>query len=274
VALESTAQATQMSITAQASAKLSEGLRGTLAYAWNKARDNSTYGCCLARTATTFTPVVDDPRNLSQAWGPSDLDTRHRVVGTALVNAPLGIVVAVRYVGASGRPFSLVVDGDINGDEANGNDLAFLFDPANPATDAAVAASMRQVLANPSNLAAKYIASHLGAVSARNAIYTPWTHRVDLRLLRTLRTGTALKADITLDIFNLGHLLNPDWGAQYLLPVGISSQNPVVNRVPLLRVPGFDPVTRRYRYSVNETAGVLPKGGDPYQFQLGVRLGW
>jgi hypothetical protein len=77
-----------------------------------------------------------------------------------------------------------------------------------------------------------------------------------------------------LDIFNLGNLLNKHWGAQYLLPVGISSQNPVVNRVPLLRVVGFDPVARAYKYSVNETAGVLPKAGDPYQLQLGVRLGY
>lgn len=55
----------------------------------------------------------------------------------------------MRSVSQSGRPFSLVVDGDVNGDEANGNDLAFLFDPNDPATPADVAASMRRVLANP-----------------------------------------------------------------------------------------------------------------------------
>ena len=80
-------------------------------------------------------------------------------------------------------------------------------------------------------------------------------------------------AELLLDVFNVGNLLNRRWGAQYLLPVGISTQNPVVNRVPLLRVVGFDPSARRYRYTVNETAGVLPKGGDPYQLQLGLRLG-
>lgn len=54
---------------------------------------------------------------------------------------------------------------------------------------------------------------------------------------------------------------------------GISPQNPVVNRVPPLRVVGFDAATQRYRYTVNETARVPPKAEDPCQVQVGLRLG-
>jgi hypothetical protein len=36
-------------------------------------------------------------------------------------------------------------------------------------------------------------------------------------------------------------------------------------------VVGFDQTTRRYRYTVNEQFGVLTRGGDPYQIQLGAR---
>ena len=141
-------------------------------------------------------------------------------------------------------------------------------------TDPAVAASMARLLANPSNLAAKYIAAHLGQVSQRNAIYTPWTHRVDLRMARPLPFVGGTRLNVTVDVFNATNLLNRKWGAQYLLPLGISTQNPVVNRIPLLRVTGFDPATRRYRYTVNESAGVLARTGDPYQVQLGARLEW
>lgn len=274
VALESNASGTQLSFTGESALQLAPIAQATLGYAWSRARDNSTYSCCLARTATTFTPITDDPRNLSQASGPSDLSARHRIVGTLLTKLPFGATAAVRYLGSSGRPFSLVVDGDINGDEANGNDLAFLFDPTAPGTDAAVAASMTRLLANPNNVASKYIAAHLGSIAQRNAIATPWTHRVDLRLARPVHVVRGTLVELTLDVFNLGNLLNSSWGAQYLLPPGISSQNPVVNRVPLLRVTGFDPVTKRYRYSVNESAGVFAKGGDPYQLQVGARLGW
>lgn len=274
IALESKASGSQLSLTAESTLRLGARAQGTLAYAWSRARDNSTYGCCLARTATTFTPITDDPRELAQALGPSDLDTRHHIVGTTIVHLPLGITAAARYLGASGRPFSLVVDGDINGDEANGNDLAFLFDPTAAGTDAAVAASMARLLANPSNLAAKYIAAHLGQVSQRNAIYTPWTHRVDLRMARPLPCIGGTRLNVTVDVFNATNLLNKNWGAQYLLPLGISTQNPVVNRIPLLRVTGFDPDTRRYKYTVNESAGVLARTGDPYQVQVGARLEW
>ena len=77
--------------------------------------------------------------------------------------------------------------------------------------------------------------------------------------------------EIGLDIFNFANLLNSGWGAEYQLPIGISNQNPVVQRVPLLNVTGFDQATRRYTYSVNENFGVLTKGGTPYQIQLSAR---
>lgn len=275
LALQSGARAQQVAVTGDVAFRLRDRLAGTVGYAWSRARDNTTYGCCLARTATTFTPVVDDPRALDQAWGASDFDARHRVTGAVSVRAPFKLAITARYVGTSGRPFSLVVDGDLNGDEANGNDRAFLFDPGNPATPADVAASMRRVLANPQNRARRYIAAHLGEVAGRNTITTPWTNRVDARLARPFNVrgaGPVRHAELIIDVYNVGNLLNPRWGAQYLLPVGISSQNPVVNRVPLLRVVGFDPATQRYRYSVNESAGVLPKGGDPYQLQVGLRI--
>ena len=114
-----------------------------------------------------------------------------------------------------------------------------------------------------------------GEIAGRNTLATPWTNRIDARVARTFtvrRSGRLQRAELLVDLFNLGHLLNRRWGAQYLLPAGISSQNPVVNRVPLLRVIGFDPATKRYRYSVNESAGVLPRGGDPFQLQVGVRF--
>ncbi len=275
LALESGARAEQVAVTSELAFRVASHAHGTMGYAWSRARDNSTYGCCLARTATTFTPVVDDPRALGQAWGVSDFDARHRVTGALSVRAPFKVSITARYVGTSGRPFSLVVDGDINGDEANGNDRAFLFDPDNPTTPADVAASLRRVLANPKNLARRYIASHLGQVAGRNTITTPFTNRVDARIARQFRlsgAGGVRRAELIVDAYNVGNLLNRRWGAQYLLPVGISSQNPVVNRVPLLRVVGFDLATQRYRYSVNESAGVLPKGGDPYQLQIGVRI--
>jgi hypothetical protein len=53
--------------------------------------------------------------------------------------------------------------------------------------------------------------------------------------------------------------------------VGISNQNPVVQRIPLLNVVGFNQTTRQYVYTVNENFGVLQKSGNTYQIQLAAR---
>jgi len=256
-------------------------LEGTLAlpreagvrasYTWNHTRDNSSFNCCIARTASLLTPVRGDPRDLGGAWGPADTDFRHKLVVFGSLPALAGFRVSGRYVGNTGRPFSLVVNGDINGDDYNGNDLAFLFDPGDPSTPPDLAASMRRVMENPDNVAAAYIRRNLGSISGRNAVFAPWVWRLDARVSRPLRTVGRQRAELTVDVYNLANLLDSDWGGQYLLPGGISASNAVQQRLNLLNVTGFDPATRRYRYSVNENVGVLRKQGDPYQIQLGLR---
>jgi hypothetical protein len=240
-------------------------------YTFNHTRDNSSFNCCIARSAPLLTPVQGDPRDLRGAYGAADTDFRHKLVVFATLPRVAGFQLGARYVGSTGRPFSLTVNGDINGDDYNGNDLAFLFDPDDPATPAAVAASMRRVLANPDNVAAAYIRAHLGRVAGRNATYAPWVWRVDARVTRTLPKLGGRSAELVMDVYNVANLLHSGWGGQYLLPAGISASNPVTQRLTLLNVVGFDQATRSYRYTVNENVGVLRKQGDPYQIQLGLR---
>jgi hypothetical protein len=97
---------------------------------------------------------------------------------------------------------------------------------------------------------------------------------MDLRVARPIAMGTRQSLELTVDLFNALNLIDPAWGSTDQLPLGISAQNPLVNRLPLLRIVGFDPVAQRYRYQVNEQAGVLPPGGDPWVLQAGVRWRW
>ncbi len=269
--LTSTGKARQHAAIFEAATRLPWGSALDGSYTFNESFDNTTFGCCLARTATTFTAVASDPRDLSGSWGPSDTDFRHKVVLAGTMPMPWGIRIGARYVGSSGRPFSAVVNGDINGDEATSNDLAFVFDPDDPATPPPIAASMRRVLDNPDNVARDYLRANLGNVASRNGARAPWTERIDLRLTKSVRTREAQSVELGLDVFNVANLLNRRWGAEYQLPVGISNQNPVVQRIPLLNVSGFNQATRTYVYTVNENFGVLQKAGSPYQMQLSAR---
>ncbi|HEY9227042.1 MAG TPA: hypothetical protein VIP11_10370, partial [Gemmatimonadaceae bacterium] len=232
--LTSTGEGDERAAVIEAEATLPRSATISASYTRNQARDNTTYGCCLARTATTFTAIKSDPRDLSGSWGPSDTDFRHKLVVSASVPMKWGILVGGRYVGANGRPFSAIVNGDINGDEATSNDLAFIFDPNDPATPTAIATSMRKVLDNPQNVARDYLRANLGRIASRNGAYAPWTERIDVRFAKTIRSIRGQYAEIGLDVFNVANLINRNWGAEYQLPVGISNQNPVVQRIPLL----------------------------------------
>lgn len=234
-------------------------------YTHNRTRDNTSYNCCIAVSAS-FTPVASDPRDLSGSWGPSNTDFRHKVVAYGSLPSVYGFRLSGRYVGISGTPFSAMVAGDVNGDEFNNNnDLAMVFDPADAGTAANVAAAMARVLANPNNRAREYLRDNLGRIAARNGARNAFYGRLDLRLARRVPTLRGQSAEVTLDVFNFANLLDRDRGGQWVVPAGNQA---------LLSITGFDANTRRYAYSVNENFGVARKQGDPYQIQLGARYGF
>ncbi|MSR21610.1 MAG: hypothetical protein EXR91_11670 [Gemmatimonadetes bacterium] len=269
--LVSTGRASQRALVLEADYAPAFGGQLTTAFTWNRTTDNSTFNCCIARTASLFTPVKSDPRDLSGSNGPSDFDFRHKLSVYGELPPWKGVRLGARYVGATGRPFSLVVNGDINGDGYSGNDLAFVFDPDDPGTPPALAAAMRRVLDNEDSVACDYVRRSLGRIADRNGGYAPWVGRMDVRASVTVPLASTRAVEITADIFNFANLLNSSWGGQALLPQGISASNPISQQLPLLNVVGFDQTTRRYTYTVNESVGVLRKRGDPFQIQLGIR---
>jgi len=231
-----------------------------VSYTLNSTRDNSSYNCCVAGTAiNTFT--AGDPRDLGSLWGRSDNDFRHKLVLFGSLPSVYGFRVSARYVGNSGSPFSLVTSRDINADGSpNPNDLAFIFDPNDPSTPTAIADGLRQLMDNPNSIVADYVRENVGGFAGRNAIYNPWQERLDLRIAKTIKTFGGQAAELTIDIFNLPNLLDKSWG-------GIYSAG---QRQNLLNVTGFDQATQRFRYTVNQNAGVLRRTGNPYQIQAGI----
>jgi hypothetical protein len=231
-------------------------------YTWNSTRDNTSYNGNVANTST-FRPIKSDPRDLSEL-NYSDNQFRHKVVFFGASPSVKGFVLSGRFTGLGGTRYSLTVDSDINGDFVGGpgtdNDLAFVFDPNNPNTPAAVAASMQKVLANPDNRAADYIRSSLGTIAARNGGVNPFSGTFDVRLQKTFKTYKNQGFTLSVDAFNFANLLNRSWGVNY----NLSQQN-------LLTATGFNQTTRRYTYRVNENVGTTNQNGTPYQIQLGAR---
>ncbi|GAB3638651.1 TonB-dependent receptor [Hymenobacter arcticus] len=231
-------------------------------YTWNSTRDNTSYNGNVANTST-FRPIKSDPRDLSEL-NYSDNQFRHKVVFYGASPSVKGFVLSGRFTGLGGTRYSLTVDSDINGDFVGGpgtdNDLAFVFDPNNPNTAPAVAASMQKLLANPDNRAVDYIRRSLGSIAERNGGVNPFSGTFDVRLQKTFKTYKNQGFTLSADVFNFANLLNKGWGVNY----NLGQQN-------LLTATGFNQNTRRYTYRVNENVGTTNQNGTPYQIQLGAR---
>jgi Carboxypeptidase regulatory-like domain len=146
----------------------------------------------------------------------SNFDIRHRINLAASYEIKLmehvHPVVSLFYNGQSGLPYSVLFNGDVNGDGTNGNDLIFV--PAN-VSDVIVrngsAPGDPQVLEN-------FIATddglsaHRGEIVPRNASRSPWTHRMDFRLALDIPVGGKRKLELTADVLNVLNLLDSSKG--------------------------------------------------------------
>ena len=50
-------------------------------------------------------------------------------------------------------------------------------------------------------------------------------------MAKTIRAVRGQSAELALDVFNVGNLLNRNWGAEYQVPVGISTSSAFRNEV-------------------------------------------
>ncbi|MBS4072185.1 MAG: TonB-dependent receptor [Algoriphagus sp.] len=234
----------------------------TASYTWNDSRDNTSYNGNVANTATLGQAVVDDPRDLSR-MSYSNGQYRKKVVFYGTLPSFKGVTVGVRYSGIGGTRYSLVVNGNVNGDFVNSNDLAFVFDPNTPGLTESVATAMKEVLANPNNQALSYIQNSLGKVAERNGGENGYFGFWDVRVTKKFYLNNAKRTGIELgaDIFNLANMFNKEWGTSK----NLGNQN-------LMTLRNFDRVKQQYVYQINPNVGVANPGGTPYQVQISGRI--
>jgi hypothetical protein len=171
---------------------------------------------------------------------------------------------------SSGTPFSPIVATDVNGDGSR-NDRAFIFDPAS-AVDTAVANGMSRLLATAPGGVADCLESQLGAVAGRNSCRGPWQPSLELQLnWRPAFAGLQRKLSVSLVTQNfLGGVDQLLHGSHGLRGWGAFRQ--VDNT--LLYVDGFEPLSQRFRYRVNERFGASQgaNGGIVVPFQVGLQV--
>lgn len=196
-----------------------------------------------------FQSTVGDPRAIN--WSRSSFDSRHQFQYTLGYN--FFDAVRVSWFGniRSGSPYTPLVGGDVNGDGL-ANDRAFVVDPTRTA-DASTAAGMQSLLASAGPDARECLQRQIGTLAGRNSCKGVWTQTAFLTVsFNPLKLRLPQRATISFQVNNpLGAADLLLHGSQHLRGWG----QPATPDATLLYVRGFDAVTQRYRYEVNQRFG-------------------
>lgn len=233
----------------------------SFSYTLNDSKDNTSYNGNVANSATLYQMVKDNPRSLSE-MSYSDNQFRSKVILYGTLPTVWGVSVGVRYSGIGGTRYSMVTNGNINGDFVNGNDLAYVFDPNNASTPQAIKDGINTLLSNPNidKGFKTYLKDSYGKVAERNGGINGFYGTWDLRMSKKIKTYKTQSIELSADVFNVANLLNKEKG----ISKNLSKQS-------LLNLAGFDTSSNNYKYTMNSTAGKITYGGNPWQIQLGAR---
>lgn len=161
------------------------------------------------------------------------------------------------YEGRSGRPFSYIYYNDFNGDSAGTNDLFYV--PAGPGDVEWIGgAAMEQRFFDWMAENAPELQAYRGQVAPANAFRAAWTNTFDLRVSQEIPMFfEGHKAEISLDVMNIGNLINKDWGL--VDDYGFFSTRRVANYA------GINPATGKYVYNFTgstDNSAIQENNGD------------
>jgi hypothetical protein len=231
--IDNTSEGYSFNITAQLRRPFfGEGSMG-LGYSFTDAK-NTLKSTEIASVLWQNQPVQGDPNRPELTY--SEFGQRHRLVGdlsyvkrwSPRYRTQLGLFAELaegnRFSGAGGNRYSFIYSGDVNGDGATGNDLIYIprsqteirFAPLVQGSGTLTAAQQWTAL-DAFIQQDSYLSEHRGEIAQRFGLVNPWYSDVDLRIQQDigLVTGaTSHAVAVSLDVMNLGNLLNSSWGVR------------------------------------------------------------
>ena len=256
----------------------------TYGEAWDRMNPPSGLGISLSglgiaaeEIASTALDGTLEHRRLARSV--YDVPHKVRVSGTAAL--PLGTELSLIYEGSSGSPFTYVVEGDINADGfgrelfgqqsndpvyvprtvVSGGDVALVNSSGLPAA----AATYDSLLSDLEGEGC--LRQNRGALLRRNTCRNAWRTQLDARLGKRVTISPSRTMQLTLDVFNLLHLLDSDWGlVRRTADFGLEE-------VPLLRLVGFDAAGQRGIYQLRELSRRhIDPDASRWRMQVGAHL--
>ena len=136
-----------------------------------------------------------------------------------------------------GGRYSYTYSGDINNDGSALNDLMYIptageLDLMNFVDNPGATADEQRAAFNNYIEVDDYLSAHRGEIAEKYGAVSPWYSRIDMRLTQEFGLSNGSNIQLSIDILNLGNLLNSDWGVREIAtttglaqPIGVSVAN-------------------------------------------------
>ena len=193
-----------------------DGWYGKVAYTYGRAYDVNSTTSSQASSNFGFNPVAGNPN--TDTLSISDFELRHRFLAVVTYTFALkkgwDTTIGAVYEGASGHPYSVLYNGDANGDGQFSNDLIYvptgLNDPIGAKfTGGAAGANFAAYNAYIDNN--EFLRKFRGQIAPRNGGRDPWINRLDLHFSQRIPVKWVW-AEFTADILNFTNMLDNNWG--------------------------------------------------------------
>ena len=221
IILENTKKGHSFNITGQLSKSFASGLYTSVAYTYSQAKEVSPNPGSRATSAWQSILNVNGPNN--QVLDFSQYAIPHRIIGTISYRTEHGLfdfpsIFSLFYEGAHQGLLNYTINGSIVGDGnsalmyvySKGADVPFV------ATSKYSVAQQQQAYDDFIN-SNKYLSKRKGQYVNRYGATSPWFNQIDFKyiqdvLVRRNEKGAVAKSlQLSVDIFNLGNMINPKW---------------------------------------------------------------
>ncbi|MGJ1422300.1 TonB-dependent receptor [Sphingobacterium spiritivorum] len=202
------------------------GLSTSLSYTYTESKD--LFSGTSSQNNSNFYRVATVNGSNSASVAHSPFSTGSRVLGVLSYSKEylghLGTTISLLYNGQSGARYSYMVTGGLAGlAQSSSNQFALMYIPRDQSEMHFVAtkdmtADQQWAAFNSFIESDDYLKSRRGKYAERNGARTPFAHKFDVRILQDLFTNignTKNKLQLSIDIMNVGNLINSNWGKQY-----------------------------------------------------------
>ncbi|MUP37707.1 TonB-dependent receptor [Labilibaculum euxinus] len=236
---DNTSKGYTYNLTAQFRKDFNFGLGASIAYNYGQAK--SIFDGTSSQNSSQWNYLVSSPTPRNEAeLGYSGFDQGHRVVGSLTYSKEylkhLKTSVGLFYNGQSGRRFSYIYNdysGSFTNEAYKGPELIYVPENSNGIVLGAYDSGAHEVVAYDRNSTEfqkmwaelneyieqdDYLRERRGKYAERNGSRLPWQNIFDLKLTQDLFMNVADRKQtlqLGIDIFNVGNMINKDWGRMY-----------------------------------------------------------